>query len=397
VRREPARGNSMTDNLSAAQAAVRARSLARRHGVMRDWLAANDLDVLIAYGSGQHAFTGTNPAWYLSAFKQLGPHLAVILPRDGEPLLVLTPTWDASRYGERATMEYVAVAPEDFLRAVGVQLKRLGFAGGRTAVAGGNLQPRAIARAWPDMLGAMPIAADAIISDTAKIRDEWSLDCTRRGVAIAEQGYANLLTTTRPGMREFEIAANLEVAMRELGAEDNFQLMSASQHNQAGHFPTDRVLEEGDLILAEITPAVEGEFIQICRSAVIGGPTPLQQEKFALLLGSLEAGMRAAKPGVSVTQIVDVMNAPIAAAGYERYTKPPYMRTRGHSMGLGSMEPEVAPGYEHYMQENMAFVLHPNQYIPETGYMMCGEPVIITAAGAVALTSRMGTLGTIPA
>ena len=29
----------------------------------------------------------------------------------------------------------------------------------------------------------------------------------------------------------------------------------------------------------------------------------------------------------------------------------------------------------------MIFVMHPNQYIPETGYLMCGEPVVITAEG----------------
>jgi Xaa-Pro aminopeptidase len=292
-------------------------------------------------------------------------------------------------------MEFLAVAPEEFLATVAAEVKRRGFRGGKVAVAGGNLQPRAIADAWPGMLGAAPPSAEKLIVDTSKIRDEWSLNCTRRGVAIAERGYDNLLATTKPGMREYELAANLEASMREQGAEDNFQLMSASQHNQAGHFPTDRVLERGDLILAEITPAVEGEFIQICRSCVLGTPTPLQYEKFALLRGALEAGMHAAKPGVSVTEIVDVINAPIAAAGYERYCKPPFMRTRGHSMGLGSMEPEIAPGYEHHMQENMVFVMHPNQYIPETGYLMCGEPVIITPEGAVVLTSRMGELGAI--
>lgn len=387
----------MTANLTPAEAAVRARSLRRRHAAMREWLAAEKQDALVAYGSGQHAFTGTNPAWYLSAFKQLGPHLAVILPLTGEPLLILTPAWDAARYGERATMEFLAVAPERFLATVAAELKRRKLDGKALAVAGGNLQPKAIADAWPDVLGCTPRSAEKLVSDTAKIRDEWSLDCTRRGVAIAERGYDNLLATTTVGMREYELAANLEVFMRSLGAEDNFQLMSASQHNTAGHFPTDRVLQKGDLVLAEITPAVEGEFIQICRSAVLGGPSPLQLEKFALLTGALEAGMRAAKPGASVTELVSVMNAPIAAAGYEPYTKPPYMRTRGHSMGLGSMEPEVAPGYEHYMQENMVFVMHPNQYVPETGYIMCGEPIIITPDGARILTSRMGTLGTIAA
>ncbi len=385
----------MTANLTPADAAVRARSLVRRHTVVREWLVAHDLDALIAYGSGLHAFTGTNPAWYLAGFKQIGPHAAVLLPQRGEPLLILTPVWDAARYRERATMELLAVAPERFLDTVAAEIKRRRFDRAKLAVAGGQLQPRAIADAWPGVLGAAPRSAEQLISDTAKIRDEWSLNCTRRGVAIAERGYENLLSTTKPGMREYELAANLETFMREQGAEDNFQLMSASQHNHAGHFPTDRVLERGDLILAEITPAVEGEFIQICRSCVLGTPTPLQLEKFALLRTALTAGMRAAKPGVSVTELVDVINAPISAAGYERYTKPPYMRTRGHSMGLGSMEPEIAPGYPHVMQENMVFVMHPNQYIPETGYLMCGEPVIVTPGGAEALTSRMGELGAI--
>jgi Xaa-Pro dipeptidase len=385
----------VTTTLTPEDAAVRVASLERRHAAMRAWLAAEKREALVAYGSGHHAFTGTNPAWYLSAFKQLGPHLAVILPLDGEPTVVLTPAWDAARYRERATMEFLAVAPERFLATVSAVLRRQKLHGKPLAVAGGNLEPKAVGEAWSEVLGCEPLRAEKLVSDTAKIRDEWSLRCTRRGVEIAERGYENLLATTTVGMREYELAANLEVFMRSLGAEDNFQLMSASQHNTAGHFPTDRVLEKGDLVLAEITPAVEGEFIQICRSAVLGGPSPLQLEKFALLTRALEAGMRAAKPGVSVGELVSVINAPIAAAGYERYTKPPYMRTRGHSMGLGSMEPEVAPGYDHTMQENMVFVMHPNQYIPETGCIMCGEPVIVTPDGAKNLTSRMGTLGTI--
>jgi Xaa-Pro aminopeptidase len=71
------------------------------------------------------------------------------------------------------------------------------------------------------------------------------------------------------------------------------------------------------------------------------------------------------------------------------------MRTRGHSMALGSMDPEIAIDSDEMLLEGMVFVLHPNQYLPETGYIMCGEPVIITADGAKPLTSRMGRLETI--
>jgi len=387
----------MTANLTHDDAAVRATSLTRRHAAVREAMQRDGIDLLIAYGNGRHAFTGTNPAWYLSGFKQLGPHAAVLLPADGEPVLLITPEWDYARCKERASMELVATAPETrtFLAAVASAVKQRGWLEQRIAVAGGQQQEAATANAWPDLLGQTPLDAEKLISDQAKIRDDWSLNCVRRAAAIAEAGYCNLLETTHAGMREHHVAAELEISMRELGAEDNFQLLSASQHNQSGHFPTNRILERGDLMLAEITPAVEGEFVQICRSAVVGGPSQLQLEKFALLEKALKAGMRAAKPGTPVSEIVEAINAPIAAAGYERYTKPPYMRTRGHSMGLGSMEPEVSLYHDHFMHKNMVFVMHPNQYIPETGYLMCGEPVIIADAGAVPLTSEMGSLGTI--
>ncbi len=159
--------------------------------------------------------------------------------------------------------------------------------------------------------------------------------------------------------------------------------------------PTNRQLEEGDIILGEITPAVEGEYIQICRSAVFGVPTALQQEKFDLLDEALRAGMAAAKPGVAVADVVAAINAPIAKAGYEKYTRPPFMRTRGHSMSMGSMDPAISTFSGHVLVEGSVFVMHLNQYIPDTGYLMCGEPVIITEAGAKPLTSRMGELGSI--
>ena len=40
------------------------------------------------------------------------------------------------------------------------------------------------------------------------------------------------------------------------------------------------------------------------------------------------------------------------------------------------------------LEEDMIFVVHPNQYIPETGYLLCGEPVRVTATGVETLTTR---------
>ena len=44
------------------------------------------------------------------------------------------------------------------------------------------------------------------------------------------------------------------------------------------------------------------------------------------------------------------------------------------------------------LEEGMVFVMHPNQYIPETGYLLCGEPVLITPDGAQSFSERNAEL-----
>lgn len=378
----------------SADSTLRARSLTRRWQAVRGSLQNSEVDGLIAYGTGRHSFLASNPAWYLSGLRQLGPHMALLLPVEGEPILIATPGWDHARLAERSDFEVVSVEPERFLDKVRDELDRRALRTKRFAVAGG-VQPRQVSEAWANMFDTAPCAGDRIVSDIARIRDDWSLACVHEATRIAEAGYRHALELARPGLAEFALAAEAEAHMRSLGAEDNFQLLSASQHNRAVHRASDRILERGDILLGEITPAVEGEYVQICRTAVLGTPTALQRDTFALLDGALRAAMQAARPGVLARDIVRVMNAPIIDAGYEAFTKPPYMRTRGHSMALGSMDPEIAVDSEQVLHEGMVFVLHPNQYIPETGYMMCGEPVIITPQGAQPLTSRMGQLDAI--
>jgi hypothetical protein len=42
-------------------------------------------------------------------------------------------------------------------------------------------------------------------------------------------------------------------------------------------------------------------------------------------------------------------------------------------------------------------VIHPNQYLPETGYLLCGEPVLMTPHGAEVLTHERSSLGVVSA
>jgi Xaa-Pro aminopeptidase len=246
------------------------------------------------------------------------------------------------------------------------------------------------------VLGGNSRANELFIRQLARIRSPEEIAAAEKATAIAERGYEHMLACVRPGMREYELAAELYCAMKKLGAEDNFLLLSASQHNLAVRAAGGRVLDQGDVILSEITPCYQGQFAQLCRTTVIGKPSPVMHEKYALLQTAMRAGQAAAVPGASVRDVTEAMDNCFRAAGYGDYCRPPYMRVRGHGLGITSDLPgDLTVESEGRLEEGMMFVMHPNQYIPETGYLMCGEPVVITPSGAKALSKRVAELDSV--
>jgi Xaa-Pro aminopeptidase len=359
----------------------------RRIDAVRAEMERRGVDLLLVFGSGRHHFIGVNLCWWLSGTRQIGRDAVVALPRVGEPVLLTSPSWDAARSRRRGWIEQVVAVDDVAATLAGVVRGR-----GRVGVAGRATASPAVAAAVD---GGFADADDAVLA-VASVHDDLSIANIGRAVAIADAGYRRMCEVARPGMREFELAAEADAHMRALGADDNFLLISASQHNRAVHAPTDRELMIGDVILGEISPSADGQFAQICRSAVIGGADERQVACYAVLQEAFQAGIACAGPGVPVAEVTRAVNAVVAGHGYERYTKPPYMRTRGHAMGLGVLSPaDISETSDVVLAPGMAFVLHPNQYFPEVGYLLCGDQVVITQAGARALSAQVPTLDTI--
>src|SRR6202044_2775797 len=92
----------------------------------------------------------------------------------------------------------------------------------RTAAVGLSLLGAALVDRISSALGAFPKAADELARDFARVRTPDELAAAERATWIAERGYERLLEFARPGIREFELAAELYCFMKKLGAEDNF-------------------------------------------------------------------------------------------------------------------------------------------------------------------------------
>ncbi len=366
---------------------------ARIDAVLRR-MAEDGIELLIACSNGLQMPDRPDPVVHLSGYRSLGESF-VLLHRDGTSKLIVSPAADAER-AAAWRFPYSGIATDDLLGALTRELAGRKRIAGSVAIVGIDAFPHRLAeRLLAIQEGAILSFDDAFYSANGR-KMAAEIGRARRAATIAERGLERLHELARPGLRECDLAVELNCYMRSLGADDNFLMLCASPHNPAVMPSSNRKIERGDILVTELTPSYEGQFVQICRTVAVGPARRELQDKYDLVIRAMWAGIEAIRPGIPMSQVCAAIDWVLEAAGYAEYCRPPHMRRRGHGLGCGSVAPgDVAASNDTVLEEDMIFVVHPNQYLPETGYLMCGEPVRVTATGAETLSKKTADLAII--
>lgn len=354
----------------------------RRVERIRKELIRRNYDGAVVFSSGKHLMLRFSPSNYLTGQLTMGDALFLIPADEKEaPEILVSPAWDAQRFEH---LEPYIVHGTGDLAGMAIQKLSSKPEASRWALAGAE---RLAIHECKRLLGAVPLQCEASLFDYTDQKVEFELSLIREAARIADAGFQALLNAVQVGVSEFELLAEMDYAMRKLGAADNFGLIATGTHIQAIRPAIDRRIELGDIIIAEITPEYGGYFAQLCRTIVVGPADEIVRSKYQLLISSMEAGIQAAKPGNTVEGMIDAIDSVFMDNGYEQYTRPPYMRTRGHGLGMGSPEPgNLSRQNRKTLSEGMTMIIHPNQFIPEIGYVMLGDTLEITKDGAHCLS-----------
>jgi Xaa-Pro dipeptidase len=336
------------------------------------------LDGLIIYSRGTCFVLKPFYFYYFSGFRPMGPNNAVVISKTGDAFLLVEPSWDLGRASRKSWIDDVR-GTTDFATDLLAMMKKLDMT--TVGIAGASEMAYPLYESICSQT--MVERADDIVEEIASEKTEKELENIRKTARIADIGFQAFLKNARVGIKEYELLAETEFAMRSAGADDIFSLMGSGNHNYAMHAPTDRRLAPGDAVIGEITPACEGQFVQLCRTVFLGKPDPVLTEKYDILVRALGASLKQVKAGNPAALISKTMNGVISEAGYAKYCYPPYMRARGHGFGVGSIAPGdvIDDDTTALLKEHQVVIAHPNQYFPETGYLACGETILVTESG----------------
>ncbi|TKC91036.1 M24 family metallopeptidase [Trinickia terrae] len=386
--------------------------------------------------------------YYLTGFTE--PEAVLVLDagaKSGKPASTLfcrakdpkRETWEGFRFGPEGAREAFGLDAALPVDELDTQMPRLvadapalhyGF--------GASTELDEQLRRWLDTVRAQSrsgVTAPAVLHDLLPVldemrlfKDEHELAIMRRAARISAEAHRRAMQACRPGVREYELEAELLYTFRRRGAQAPAygSIVAAGANACVLHYPAgNAIARDGDLILIDAACELDGYASDITRTFPANGRfSPAQRELYDIVLAAQQAAIDATRAGANFDTphraAVRVLSQGLLDTGIvdrqrfssvddviaERAYTPFYMHRTGHWLGMDVhdcgdyRERHAAPDEtgalpSRVLQASMTLTIEPGLYVraaenvPER-YWNIGirieDDAIVTAEGCELMT-----------
>jgi Xaa-Pro dipeptidase len=227
------------------------------------------------------------------------------------------------------------------------------------------------------------------------VKNEEERKLMRKAAWVASEGVQAGLDALAPGVTEYEVYGAFMGRMYALGSEGDgfYPFLTSGEVTEGALYPTNRALQEGDAVIMDMGPIIEGYNGDCMRTGFIGEPTPEFKELYRVNYEAMYAGIEQIRPGVHISEVDAAVRRTAESFGY--------MQNRfdtGHGIGLNCCELPVcmkagsAPAHlDVVLEPGMCFTLEPrfHKMVGEGTYIQAAleETVMVSEDGVEILTT----------
>lgn len=230
------------------------------------------------------------------------------------------------------------------------------------------------------------VAFDQLVEELRQIKEPAEIDAIARAAALADRAFEHALGTIRSGLREVDVALELESFMRGGGSEGlGFDSIVASGPNSSKPHAgvTDRVIGTGEFLTMDFGARIGGYCSDMTRTVVVGAADQRQREVYAAVLDANMAALAAVKPGMPGEAIDAVARDLLTARGFGEE----FGHGLGHGVGLHVHElPRVGRKSRDSVRAGSVITIEPGVYLPGFGGVRIEDLVVVEEGGCRLLT-----------
>ncbi|HID95156.1 MAG TPA: aminopeptidase P family protein [Candidatus Latescibacteria bacterium] len=231
------------------------------------------------------------------------------------------------------------------------------------------------------------IPVQNLVEDLSVIKEDGEIRCIKRAAEISDRVFEEAVAFIKPGVTERDVAAEIDYAIRRAGGEKaSFDTIVASgPRSSMPHATTsDRVIQEGDLVVLDFGARYEGYASDLSRTLVVGTPTERQGQLYKIVQKAQETAIQEAREGITCSQLDGVARRIIEDAGHGADFGHPL----GHGVGLNVHDPPRVSWRDGVvLKAGMVITIEPGIYIPDWGGIRIEDVIVIREDGCENLTT----------
>lgn len=231
------------------------------------------------------------------------------------------------------------------------------------------------------------IPVGGLIENIRLIKSPEELKILKRAGEIADAAYEHIQSYIKPGVREIEIANELEFFMRKQGAtSSSFDMIVASGYRSAlpHGVASEKEIQTGELVTMDYGALYNGYCSDITRTVAVGQISDELKMIYDTVLEAQLRGVKGIKPGMTGKDADALTRDYISEKGYGEY----FGHSTGHGLGLEvHEEPRLSHLSESVLEPGMVVTVEPGIYIPGVGGCRIEDDIVITETGNERMTN----------
>jgi Xaa-Pro aminopeptidase len=227
-----------------------------------------------------------------------------------------------------------------------------------------------------------------IVERLREVKDEQEVARIRAAAELADQALTGVLEGGLTGRSEREVAIDLELRMRRLGAQaPSFpSIVAGGEHGALPHAePREVEIGRGVLVTIDWGAYLDGYCSDCTRTYATGAPSEEASAVYELVLSAQEAALAAVRAGISGREVDGVARSIIEQAGHAEH----FGHGAGHGVGLEIHEaPRLSrTASEAPLRAGNIVTVEPGVYVPGRLGVRIEDLALVSEHGCERLTS----------